>query len=83
MNNQVLLENNIQQYQSQADYLANYKWSEYMEGIDDPWIRSCTATLLENEDNYLKQLHETTLSYSPGVATFEKFAFMGAPLSSN
>lgn len=55
--------------------LSQGKWAPFMEGIEDPWIRSCTAVLLENQDAYLKQLHETTLTYSPGIATFEKFAF--------
>lgn len=64
-----------------GDILASTKWRPFMEGIEDPWIRSCTATLLENQDNYLRQLNETTLTYSPGIATFEKFAFMGSAFS--
>lgn len=68
--------------------LADTKWRDFMEGLDDDWEQVCTALLLENQFQYFVQkkmemydlteeqvLQEATTMTTPGIATFEKYAF--------
>lgn len=53
--------------------LADSKWGDFVEGIDDPWMRSSVARLLENTQSYLMALDETTRTVQ--IGDFEKYAF--------
>lgn len=77
-------------YQTGRD-LAEGKWSPWVNGpetrINDEWTRVATAILLENQEQYFsqqkmqmydlteEQLAETSTMSTPGLATFEKYAF--------
>lgn len=60
--------------------LAETKWSEWCQGIQDPGKRALTAILLENQlqhfvDTNPRFLTETTLMSQPGIASLEQQAF--------
>lgn len=57
--------------------LANvliHKWSDLLEGIEDPWTKRCTAFLFENEMQHLKSLFEDA-TYTQNIQDYVKFLF--------
>jgi len=57
--------------------LLQQKWVAMLEGIDDPWMRRCTAQILENESIHLqnatRRLMESSLSQN--IPDLVKFIF--------
>ncbi len=55
------------------------RWGKLLEAQNDrdpinhPYVRRCTAILLENEMDHIKSLHEDTLSSNAGA--FTKYVF--------
>jgi hypothetical protein len=90
MTEQAMLEAQAAELEAHGRSLADGRWGEYLEGLEDDWTRAYTAVLLENQDTHLaeqkcaaydlslpqlRQLEETTTISTPGLANFEKFAF--------
>lgn len=59
------------------DHLLQQKWAEMLEGINDPWMRRCTAQILENEMVHMtfasKRLQESSMSQN--IPDLVKFIF--------
>jgi hypothetical protein len=59
--------------------LCENRWGKLLEAKDErdpirnPYVRKCTALLLENEMDHIKSLHEDTLSSNAGA--FTKYVF--------
>lgn len=59
--------------------LCEKRWGKLLEAQNDrdpirnPYVRKCTAMLLENEMDHIKSLHEDTLSSNAGA--FTKYVF--------
>jgi hypothetical protein len=59
--------------------LCEQRWGKLLEAKDErdpirnPYVRKCTAMLLENEMDHIKSLHEDTLSSNSGA--FTKYVF--------
>jgi len=66
-------------YDESRGRLCEQRWAKLLESksttdrINDPYVRRCTALLLENELDHIKTLHEDTLSSNAGA--FTKYVF--------
>lgn len=49
------------------------KWANLLEGIQNPYVKKCTAVLMENQSIYLRSLEEDTRSTSAG--SYTKYIF--------
>jgi len=63
----------LERLMEQGDSLSRGKWSNYVESLQDKWLKKTTSIMLENTDCWLNSLTETTLQRQ--VGNFDKYAF--------